>query len=202
MPNTTGDDDGPDELRPVPFPAFLMFEAGLAPLALALGWALGAPPLETFAWDAGAAGRGVVASLPMLAFFAASVRWPVGPLGRIKAFVEAELAPVLQGCRWPDLALLSAAAGVGEEMLFRGVIQAALARLLGPAGGLAASALVFGLMHPVSPAYVVIAGALGAYLGGVWLLTGNLLSVMTAHALYDFVALAVLVRARPDRAGG
>ena len=34
---------------------------------------------------------------------------------------------------------------------------------------------------------------MGAYLGGVWLLNGNLLTVMVAHALYDFLALLILL---------
>jgi membrane protease YdiL (CAAX protease family) len=181
----------------VPFAVFVLFEAGLAPIAVALGWALGQPPLAGFAWDADAALDGVVAVLPMLAFLAAAVRWPVGPLARIKEFFDRELAPALRGCEWPDLALISVAAGVGEEMLFRGVIQGAIARALGPAAGVALAGALFGLLHPVSPAYVALAAVLGAYLGAVWLATGNLLSVIVAHALYDFIALVVLLRDKP-----
>ncbi|MCA1686202.1 MAG: CPBP family intramembrane metalloprotease [Planctomycetia bacterium] len=103
------------------------------------------------------------------------------------------MAPALAGCGWPDLALIAVAAGVGEEMLFRGVIQGALARPLGPIAAVAAAGAVFGLFHPVSTAYVVVAGLLGAYLGLVWLATGNLLAAMVAHAVYDFVALLALL---------
>jgi membrane protease YdiL (CAAX protease family) len=187
----------------VPFALFVLFEAALAPAALVLGWALGQPPLAGFAWDPLAALEGAAAALPMLLLLAASVRWPVGPLARIKEFFDREVAPALRGCGWTDLALVSVAAGVGEEMLFRGVIQGAIARALGPAAGVVLTAALFGLLHPVSPAYVAIAAALGAYLGAAWLITGNLLTVMVAHALYDFVALVVLLResradAEPD----
>ena len=41
----------------------------------------------------------------------------------------------------------------------------------------------------------MIATLLGAYLGGVWIPTGNLLTVIIAHAIYDFVALVILPRA-------
>jgi membrane protease YdiL (CAAX protease family) len=191
-------DSEPGGRGPVPFALFVLFEAGLAPLALALGWALGQPPLAAFAWDAGAALDGLVAAGPMLVVLAASVRWPVGPLRRIKDFFDRELAPALRGCGWPDLALISVAAGVGEEMLFRGVIQGALARALGPVAGVAGAAALFGLLHPVSTAYVALAAALGAYLGAVWLATGNLLTAIVAHAVYDFIALVVLLG---DRAG-
>ena len=189
-------DDADGEAVRVPFAAFVALEAALAPLSLALGWLSGQNPLADFAWSVDAALLGVAAAAPMLALFALAVRYPVGPIGRVKAFFNRELAPALDGCGWPDLALISVAAGVGEEMLFRGYAQAAFSRLIGPAGGLALAASVFGLLHPVSLAYVAIAAGLGAYLGAAWLASGNLLSVIVAHALYDFVALVVLLRDR------
>jgi membrane protease YdiL (CAAX protease family) len=194
--------DQDDGRGPFPFAALVLFEAALAPLALTLGWALGQPPLERFAWDAAAALDGAAAAVPMLLFLAATIRWPVGPLRPVKEFFDRELAPLLEGCRWPDLALVSVAAGVGEEMLFRGVLQAAIARALGPAAGVVLAAALFGLLHPISLAYIVLVALLGAYLGVVWLATGNLLSVMVAHALYDFIALVVLLRGRADAEGG
>jgi membrane protease YdiL (CAAX protease family) len=180
----------------VPFTAFVLLEASLAPLSLLLGWALGQPPLAGFAWNEDAAIGGVVAALPMLGLLALAIRWPVGPLARIKAFFDRELAPALKGCDWPDLALISIAAGVGEEMLFRGVIQGALGRTLGPTAGLALASALFGLVHPVSLTYALLAGLLGGYLGLVWLVSGNLLTAMVAHAVYDYVALIVLLGER------
>ena len=59
------------------------------------------------------------------------------------------------------------------------------------------ASLLFGLLHPISLAYVVVAAALGAYLGLVWMYSGNLLTVVVAHALYDFVLLVYLVRRGP-----
>ena len=41
---------------------------------------------------------------------------------------------------------------------------------------------------------------LGAYLGLVWIASGNLLTVIVAHAVYDFVALIVLTRGRETEA--
>jgi membrane protease YdiL (CAAX protease family) len=190
--------DRPEADRRVPFALLVLLEAVLAPLALVLGWAVGQPPLADFAWDEDAALLGIAAALPMLAFFALAIRWPVGPLKPIKAFFDRELAPLLEGCDWPDLALISIAAGVGEEMLFRGVIQGALARSLGRALGISIAATLFGLLHPVSATYVMVACLLGAYLGLVWMLSGNLLTVIVAHALYDFIALVVMLRERAE----
>lgn len=168
----------------------------MAPLALALGWAVGQPPLADFSWDADAFDAGLLAALPMLGLFALILRWPIGPLARIRQFFDTELALALEGCRWPDLALISVAAGLGEEMLFRGVIQAGMTRLLGRGVGVVAAGTLFGLLHPVSFAYVVLASALGVYLGVVWVVSGNLLAPIVAHAVYDFVALAVLLGTR------
>lgn len=195
-------DEGEDGagLIGVPFAAVVLFEAALAPLALALGYAMGFSPLAGVVWDAGALPDGLLAAGPMVLFLVASLRWPVGPLKGVRAFFDREIVPTMAGRGWPDLALLSAAAGVGEEMLFRGVIQASLVGVLGPVGGVAASSALFGLVHPVSATYVAIATLLGAYLGVVWLVTGNLLVVIVAHAVYDFIALVLLLRgpAEPD----
>jgi membrane protease YdiL (CAAX protease family) len=46
----------------------------------------------------------------------------------------------------------------------------------------------------VTPAYVVLAAVAGLYFGVLYLLSENLLVVAIPHGLYDFVALAYLVR--------
>jgi membrane protease YdiL (CAAX protease family) len=175
----------------------ILFEGGLAPLAVLLGWLLGQPALAGFAWRAQDAALGVLAALPMLALFLLGQKWPVGPFRAIKQFFDKEARPVLVACRWPDLALISLAAGVGEEMLFRGVFQGVLSRWLGPAPGWGAASLLFGLLHPITPGYMVLATLLGAYLGSIWNYTGNLLTVIVAHALYDFLAMLLLLREEP-----
>lgn len=185
---TDEDDDG---LRPFVF--FVLLEAGLAPTSLLIGWCFGYSPLNDFSWNGKAIVAGIAAALPMLIFLAVTLRWPIGPLARIRTFFDRELAPLLKECDWSDYLLISVAAGVGEEMLFRGLIQGALTLFFGPWVGVTAAAVLFGLLHPVSMSYVVVATLLGAYLGVVWLVTGNLLSVMVAHAIYDFLALLILM---------
>jgi membrane protease YdiL (CAAX protease family) len=49
-------------------------------------------------------------------------------------------------------------------------------------------------MHPMTPAYAVLASLAGAYLGWAYLATENLLVPVLAHALYDFTALVYLLR--------
>ena len=98
------------------------------------------------------------------------------------------------------LALVALFAGLGEETLFRGVIQPALATHLPVLAALAATAALFGLAHWITPTYALLAGIVGAYLGGLLLVSGNLLVPIVAHALYDLVALTLLVRLKPTLA--
>src|SRR3954453_5692395 len=89
------EDDQPGRDVIIMFAVF--FEGGLAPLSLLLGWWLGHNPLAHFAWQAGDALWGVAATLPLAAFFLAMIRWPLGPLRRIKDFCELEFVPLLAG---------------------------------------------------------------------------------------------------------
>ncbi|MGE3820479.1 MAG: lysostaphin resistance A-like protein [Isosphaeraceae bacterium] len=195
-----GDEDDNYYPAPVPFPLIVILEGALAPVALILGAFLDQHPLSEFSWTRDALSHGALATLPMLAVLWITIRWPYGPFRRIKEFFDYELRPALADARWHDLALLSLAAGLGEEMLFRGVIQGAAVDWFGPVGGVVAASVLFGLLHPVSPAYVVLASLLGAFLGTILLREGNLLTVVIAHSLYDFIALIILLRPRADEA--
>src|SRR5439155_20288798 len=113
----------------------VLFEGGLAVLALVLGWLIGQSPLASFGWNARDLLLGVAASLPMLLGFAVCVRWPVGPLRRIKSFSLDVIRPLFRSCTLADLALVALMAGLGEEMLFRGLVQAALGRWIGISAG-------------------------------------------------------------------
>jgi uncharacterized protein len=104
----------------------VFFEAGLAPFSLIIGWLMGHPPLEHFVWSLKDALWGVTAALPLIVLFLAMLRWPVGPLAAVKDLCEQEVVPLFRDSNWSELALISLSAGVGEEMLFRGVIQASL----------------------------------------------------------------------------
>jgi membrane protease YdiL (CAAX protease family) len=84
-------------------------------------------------------------------------------------------------------------------MFFRGVLQEAAGRWTHLAVAVAAVSVAFGLLHALTPTYAVLATLLGVYLGVVQAASGNLLVVIIAHALYDFVALVYLVRVPPSR---
>lgn len=170
-------------------------EGGLVVLAWFLGWLLHQMPLRSFDWDAGAALRGSAATLPLLVLFAVLVRWPVGPFGRIKRFSEQILRPMLSPCTVVDMLGIAVLAGLGEEMLFRGVWQDGFARWTNnPWVGVALASVLFGMLHAITITYALLATAMGAYLGWLYWYTGNLLAPVVTHALYDFLVLLYLLR--------
>jgi len=172
----------------------LGFESILLGVAVALGWLVGNPPFRGSHFGMPAVAGGVAATIPLLLLMRWSVlsRW--APAARFSREVEARLLPLFAGCSTLDLVIVSVAAGVGEEALFRGVIQVGLADRFGPLAGLTAASALFGLAHMVSPLYALLAGLVGAYLGGLTLAAGNLVPAILAHALYDFLALSYLLR--------
>ena len=178
------------------------FEGGLAVAAVALGWFLGQPPLRTLHFDLLHAALGVAAALPLLGLFWLCLKCPWKPLETIARILKEMLVPLFRDCGTTRLLIIAALAGIGEEMLFRGVVQAAVAEQIGgPHGvwlGLLIAAALFGLLHPITPMYALLASLIGLYLGGLWLLCGNLLTPIITHGLYDFIALQYLVKVRDE----
>jgi len=77
-----------------------------------------------------------------------------------------------------QLLVISALAGIGEEALFRGVVQAAIGQWSGlPWLGLLVASVLFGLAHMITATYAVVAALIGAYLGWLLLLTMRFASI-------------------------
>lgn len=177
-----------------------MFEGGTAVLALGLGWWLSKPPWMMVQWRIEGVVGGVLAALPLIGVVIGSVHFGWGPLARLSRIVQQMLLPLFRSASAIDLAVISILAGLGEELLFRGVIQYQIevgaGESIGPWVGLIAASISFGLLHWVTFGYAVLAGAIGLYLGWLWLATGNLLVPIVTHAFYDWVVLVYLVKVR------
>lgn len=173
-----------------------LFQGGLLLFALGLAWLAGINLGEQLRFTGTAVAWGVGATVPMLALFAITYLFPVGPFGTIKGFLHEVLGPPLARCRWYDLVFVALLAGCSEELLFRGVLQTWIGRW-GALVGLLASNVIFGLAHAITPTYAVLAGLLGIYLGLVYTITGeaNLVPAILCHTLYDLVAFFVVRRA-------
>ncbi len=170
-------------------------------MAWGLGRLFGIPLGEGIAFTGAALGLGIAATAPLLIWLRWTLhsRWSV--LVRLRGVMEDTVAPLFAGCPMWGIAIISILAGAGEEALFRGVLQTYLAGHVGVVPALLITSSLFGLVHPVTAAYAVMAGLIGLYFGVLAVWHDNLLVPMVVHALYDFVALTYLVhyhRLQPD----
>ncbi|MEK6250179.1 MAG: CPBP family intramembrane metalloprotease [Planctomycetales bacterium] len=180
------------------------FEGGLGLLAWLIGWWLDVPPWQTLHWSIEAMLWGLAATLPLIAALLLIDRYPFGPFRDLKRVVDNLVVPIFRGFRIWQFLILAVLAGVGEELLFRGLLQAGLAEFLqdriaeplAPWLALAVASVIFGLMHPITKTYAILCMLVGFYLGWLWIMTDNLLVPIVIHAAYDFVALVYLVK--PD----
>ncbi len=172
----------------------VLVEGGLILLAAGLAWGLEIFPSDLLAWNTQAVLWGLGATLPLLAVFGVIYFWPVGSYRRIKDFLLESLGPSIAACRWYELFFVAMLAGVGEELLFRGVLQIWMAQRWGEVAGLFVSNLLFGFCHAVTVTYVLLAFCMGVYFGLLMDAPAerSLLSPMIAHGLYDFVAFLVV----------
>jgi len=154
-------------------------------------------PFERFALTWRGLAGGVAATAPLLLGLAWCLRttWP--PVVQLVRIVEQRVAPLFAGSGPVVLVVVALLAGLSEEALFRGVVQTALVAHLPLLAAVAVTAALFGVAHWITPTYAFLAGIVGAYLGALFVLSGNLLVPVVAHALYDVVALALLVRVKP-----
>jgi membrane protease YdiL (CAAX protease family) len=185
-------------------PLAIAFEGALLVLALGVGRLVGVPALETLRLSAGGLAWGLVATLPLLGALWWFMRSRWAPLVKIRREMDRAVSALFAGCSVAQLGLVALAAGVGEEVLFRGLLQPGIAGVAGTTTGLLVASVVFGLCHLVTPAYAVLAALLGGYLGWLAIAADNLLAPITAHAAYDFIALLYWRRTRraPSAADG
>jgi membrane protease YdiL (CAAX protease family) len=166
--------------------------------ALALGAWLDVAPFAALHWTWRGLAWGIAATAPLLLglWWCLGTRFP--PVARLVGLAQERIAPLFAGSTTLELALVAALAGLGEEALFRGVVQTALAGHLPAWAAIGLTAALFGMAHWLTPTYAVLAGVVGAYLGWMLVAGGNLLVPIVAHGLYDLIALALLVRVGPD----
>ncbi|WP_152050445.1 CPBP family intramembrane glutamic endopeptidase [Tautonia marina] len=176
----------------------IIVELGLAVLAFGIGLPLGIDPWNALEGNISGVLIGIAATLPMILLLLICDRDAFRPMKRIRGLLEQFLLPPLRGRPWWELALIAGAAGLGEETLFRGVMQEVLRDWLGFWPALAIASIVFGLLHALTPTYAIVATLIGAYLGLLFVMTGNLLVPIVAHGVYDLIALIYFLRTSPD----
>lgn len=120
----------------------------------------------------------------------ADVRRRLGPLERMLPRTREEMR---------GFVALSLTAGVCEELLYRGYLLWYLTRSLGLVQSVAVAALLFGLGHLYQGFRgMLTTGLLGAFLCGVYLITGSLYLPMVIHVVMD-LHMGTLARAAFER---
>lgn len=180
------------------FQIFLAVEGGLFLVALVLAWLFGL----VLVWGVSlfATVVGICGGLIMVPLFFWTLRSRWRPLAEIRVILVRFLGESLREWSWTRLLILAAVAGLAEEALFRGVVQAGIGAQFGLWPGLLAASLLFGLCHFVSPLYFILATLVGLYFGWLYEWTGGLLAPVIAHGLYDFVVLGIM-KVRVQRLG-
>ena len=185
----------------------ILMETSLVPLAWIIGLLSGLWTLEELV--AGShlllspahLGLGVLATLPMLVLLVIVLRASGPAFVRMRAFLEETLAPAIRESSLVALLGLSLAAGMGEEWLFRGVLQSGLLDWWESAPVplvILVVAIAFGVCHWITHLYFLLATITGIYLGWLYWATGSLVEPILAHVLYDFIALLVIARQRTE----
>lgn len=186
----------------------LALELSLGLLGAMIAWLAGIP-LARLLWPEGFLARsfavGVGATLPLLPLLWLLMRTRYRPVARLRRSVGQVIRQLFATPNPVGIAALSLAAGLGEEILFRGALQPLAIHFTTPLIGLAIASLLFGLVHASSWLYFALATLIGFYLGAIALATGEILSAIIVHTLYDFVAIYVILargggsRSRRDR---
>lgn len=174
-----------------PLRAAILFQGALIPLALLLGALLGIPLLIHFQWSLEAVLIGAAATLPMLSLLGVLAASRLRAYHDLTEQVVGLLRHLFAGAPPGAIALVALLAGLGEELLMRGVLQGGLASHLPIEWAILIAAVIFGLVHFVNALYFLFATLIGIYLGVLYHVTGNLLIVFIAHALYDWIAIRI-----------
>jgi membrane protease YdiL (CAAX protease family) len=165
-----------------------------AVVVLAL-WSLSGRPLERLVslewlptgWWTGAAWSAVLLACVLLVAQVTAVWRNEAGLSSLKK----QMAPVEGYLPHTPLELklflaASLAAGVCEEIVYRGYLLAYFDSLVGPVGAVLASTFIFGLGHAYQGAAGIMrTGAMGLLFAGAYVATGNLIAPVLLHIVND-----------------
>lgn len=164
---------------------------GLSLAVAGVGWVDGwawLPP----DWASGLrhAGVGLAAGLGFVGLSRLANRLPLGD--DLEDGLAEHLAPFAHELDTRDVIGAALLSGIGEELLFRGVLQ--------PLCGIWIASILFGLAHTLGGKmwmYPLITGLMGLALGGLAIATGDLIAPIVVHAVINGCNLPeLLARAR------
>jgi membrane protease YdiL (CAAX protease family) len=167
----------------------LLSEGALAASAAVAAWLL---DLD-LAWGSPLAGTlvGLLGAVVLGAANYALLTWAPSMwiVNGVRAVYHEVLVPLFGTLNTAAIIVIGMAAGVGEEWLFRGVLQSTI--------GLLPASLAFGVAHTGNRTMLPFglwAAVMGLALGALAIMTGGLLAPMVAHGVYDVLALEYVRR--------
>jgi len=175
----------------------VMVEGGLAVLAIVIAWWKSIPLREMFLSEPFHFLIAVVAVFPMLMLCRFAYMVPLKTVEFTRRFLQSVYRDFVRHCSVTQLLLVAIMSGIGEELLFRGVLQTAITQGFGGETrgiiiGIAATSLLFGLAHPINKLYVFLCFIIGIYLGLLFAWSGNLLVPIIIHTFYNFVVFLAM----------
>jgi uncharacterized protein len=145
---------------------------------------------------------GVLSTIPLVLFAVVldTLEEKIPAIQEVSEAVLRSVYSLLGGSFKPLLAIVIAVAlgtmaGVGEEILFRGILQETIYQQHWTTNyntiiSIGLSSIIFGLVHAVTPLYVVFATIASLYFGTLYTLcNGDLTIPILCHSLYDIGAL-------------
>merc|ERR1712071_12979 len=152
---------------------------------------------SNFALTTSAFEMGALATLPLfgLAVFLDLFEDKFEALQEVSKSTQRSVLALLGTKRKPLLAIVTSlalgmGAGLGEEMLFRGILQSEIALRFGFPLAITSTSIVFGALHAVTPLYAFLAAVASVFFGFLFQYSDfNLAVPIIAHGLYDVGAL-------------
>ena len=166
-------------------PLAVLGEGALANAGGVWLFAAGHPVRLGASWTALAAGIAAALALALVQWWLQRAAPAVGAVQAMRELQRAIFEPLFAPLSAAEMVAISALAGVGEEILFRGAVQASF--------GWPVATIAFGACHLgwsrrgwVLGVWATMAGGV---LAGLAITTGGLVAPIVAHAGYDLAAL-------------
>ena len=157
--------------------------------AFGLAFLLNTPLAEQITITGETIALGIIATTPLALFLLWFMRTRNSYLAAFRQSQVEFFASIGFEFTWPRIVMMALAAGVCEELLFRGVFQSFADRFMPTVVAILLTNVIFGALHWRTALYAMIAGLVGVYLGWLYWFSNSLVTPMITHALYDFIAL-------------
>ncbi|GHT21879.1 hypothetical protein FACS189419_03490 [Planctomycetales bacterium] len=173
----------------------VLFEGLLGIAAMFAGFLFGYPFWQNCRFDITALIYTAAVLLPLLAAYFFLNFLPFWSVKKVDQIVRLVIQREMSDFSVWQFIVVAAAAGFGEEFLFRGLLQGGLTDYFGQLYQIAVIlfvSILFGLAHSVTKLYAFLAFLISLYFCYVYVWTQNLLVPVAVHGFYDlFVFLLI-----------